>query len=342
MSEQPPPAAAYMMALRGLQPWFNAVDAVGLVRGAWRAGLLQASESPADVAALVAATGMAADRCEAVAEALVAHGVLDRDGDGRYRVADDWSALLLADPPQSLETVLRYQDARVRMVEDAVTGGGDYWAADAADRTAYAIGVSLDPATAHGRSLLRFALGQSPEVLELFEAGGTYLELGCGAAGSMTAALQEFPQTSAVGVELSADLVAVARDRAVRLGVADRMEVVHGDAAAYDGRTDFDFGFWSQFFFPEESRAGALAVLHRSVRPGGVVVAPLLGDPVTGVDDLRTDDGREYAVDRVLHGGWGIPIRSPEELVAELEGAGFVDPEVLDNGFSRRVRARRP
>jgi SAM-dependent methyltransferase len=341
VSEQPP-AAAYMLALRGLQPWFNAVDAVGLVRGAWRSGLLQACGSPVDAADLASATGQAPDRCAVVAEALVAHGVLDRLDDGRYRVGEAWSALLLTDPPQSMETVLRYQDARLRMVEDAVTGGGDYWAADAADRTAYAIGVSLDPSTDHGRSLLRFALGQSPEVLELFEAGGTYLELGCGAAGAMTAALQEFPQLSAVGVELSADLVAVARDRAARLGVADRMEVVHGDAAAYDGREDFHFGFWSQFFFPEESRPGALAVLHRSVRPGGIVIAPLMGDPVTGVEDLRTDDGREYAVDRVLHGGWGIPIRSPEELVAELEGAGFVDPEVLDNGFSRRVRARRP
>jgi SAM-dependent methyltransferase len=337
-----PPPVAYMRALRGLQPWFNAADAVGLVRGAWRSGLLGACDAPRDAAGLAATTGLPVERCAAVAEALLAHEVLERDDAGRYRVAEAWAPLLMSEPPQSLETVLRYQEARVRMVEDAVTGGADYWAADPADRTAYAVGVSVDPETASGRELLRFGLADSPEVVALFEAGGVYLELGCGAAGAMTAVLQDFPHLSGVGVELSADLVAVARERASRLGVSDRMEVVHGDAAAYDGRTDFDFAFWSQFFFPEASRPGALAVLHRSLKPGGIVIAPLMGDPVDSVEELRTDDGREFAVDRLLHGSWGVPLPSPEELVAELEGVGFVDAEVLDNGVVRRVRARRP
>jgi SAM-dependent methyltransferase len=337
-----PPPVAYMMALRGLQPWFNAADALGLVRGAWRTGLVQACREPRDVAALATTTGLAPERCAAVAEALVAHDVLDRDDDGRYRVTGAWAPLLLEGPPQGLDAVVRYQLARMRLVEDAVTGGSDYWAATQADRTAYAVGVSVDPEQAGGAALLRRSLGATPEVLALFEAGGTYLELGCGAAGAMAAVLQEFPGISAVGVEVSGDLVEVARDRATRLGIADRMHVVHGDAAAYDGPGGFDFAFWSQFFFPERDRPGALAVLHRCVRPGGFVVAPLMGDPVEAVTDLRTDDGREYAVDRVLHGGWGIPLRSPAELASELEAAGFVEAEVLDSGYARRVRARRP
>ncbi len=120
------------------------------------------------------------------------------------------------------------------------------------------------------------------------------------------------------------------------------MKVVHGDAGDFDEPDAFDFGFWSQFFFPEPARAGALAALRRSVRSGGVVMAPLMGDPVTSVEELRTDDGQEYAVDLLLHGSWGIPIRSPEELQAEFEHAGFVDAELLQLPFGRVVSARRP
>lgn len=337
-----PPPVAYMMALRGLRPWFNAADALGLVGGAWRVGLVQACGEARDAPALATVTGLDLEHCAAVADALVAHAVLDRDDAGRYRVAAAWAPLLLDRPPQGMEAVLRYQSARMRLVEDAVSGGTDYWTADAADRTAYALGVAVDPEHESGAALVRRGLSASPEVLALFESGGRYLELGCGAAGSMAAVLQDFPGISAVGVELSEDLVAVARERAHRLGIADRMTVVHGDAAAYDGPGGFDFAFWSQFFFPERDRPGALAVLHRCVRPGGFVLAPLMGDPVAEVADLRTDDGREYAVDRLLHGSWGVPLRSPRELAAELEGAGFVDAELLDSGYARRVRARRP
>lgn len=339
--DAPPPAVAYMAALRGLTPLFNSLDRFGLARGAWRAGFLRACAEPAT--ALEVATGLGLDptHVRRVLGALVAHGLLERHEE-RHVVSEAWRPLLLESPPMDLLDAWRYAEARSRMVEDAVAGGHDYWAAREEDRTAYAVGVAVDPESTHGVELIAAGQAANPVLTQLLENGGRYLELGCGTAGAMAATLQLHPHVSAVGVELSDDLVRIARGRAERLGLTDRMEVIHGDAADFDESDAFDFGFWSQFFFPEATRAGALATLLRSVRSGGAVMAPLMGDPVTSVEQLQTDDGREHAVDLVLHGSWGIPIRSPEELHAEFEAAGFVDAELVQLPFARVVLARRP
>ena len=52
--------------------------------------------------------------------------------------------------------------------------------------------------------------------------------------------------------------------------------------------------------------------------------------------------GRTYALDRVVHGGWGVPARGVDDLEAELVEAGFVDTEFQDVGFARIVAARKP
>ena len=46
--------------------------------------------------------------------------------------------------------------------------------------------------------------------------------------------------------------------------------------------------------------------------------------------------------DAVLHGSWGVPHRSAEELQGELVTAGFTDPELDDLGYARIVRVVRP
>jgi release factor glutamine methyltransferase len=55
------------------------------------------------------------------------------------------------------------------------------------------------------------------------------LDLGVGSGCLLLALLREYPQARGVGLELSSDALRVARENAEALGVADRVQFVHGD-----------------------------------------------------------------------------------------------------------------
>jgi SAM-dependent methyltransferase len=212
---------------------------------------------------------------------------------------------------------------------------GDYWTTDAATRLGYATGVSVDPEDPADVELVRAFLAELPQWCERAEAGADYLELGCGVAGGLLAQLQLFPRLRATAVEVCADLVEEARARAERLGLTDRVEFVVADAAALDRPAGADLCYWSQFFFPTPSRARALAAAHRAVRPGGLVVAPLLAVPA------RHDTDRVTAFRATLV-SWGIPLRTPAELAAELRDVGFTDPRIVRSPLGSSLLVRRP
>lgn len=116
---------------------------------------------------------------------------------------------------------------------------------------------------------------------------------------------------TAVAVELSPDLAAAARQRAVDLGVSDRLELIVGNAADVDVGTGLLTAQWSQFFFPEASRAGTLRTLYTALEPTGIVEAPVMGDHSEIVDDPTGVEARDYALKRVVHSLGGIPERTP-------------------------------
>jgi hypothetical protein len=54
-------------------------------------------------------------------------------------------------------------------------------------------------------------------------------------------------------------------------------------------------------------------------------------------DDTDSDEERETALDRVIHGAWGVPLRDPAGLSAEFTEAGFTDVRVVDRYSSLLV-----
>jgi SAM-dependent methyltransferase len=188
--------------------------------------------------------------------------------------------------------------------------------------------VSPNPFSAAIVAAMRAGVGIPDAVRGRLRDGDRHLELGCGVAGRILCVLQAFPTLTAVGVEQTPDLAAEAERRAVALGVADRFEVVCADAATTRLDGAFDIAFWSQFFFPQVSRAGTLATAYDALRPGGMLLAPLLGDPSVARSEPHGTSARGLALARVVHGLWGVPDRSPDELVTEVAAAGFVDVAV--------------
>jgi SAM-dependent methyltransferase len=131
----------------------------------------------------------------------------------------------------------------------------------------------------------------TPELHALLVDGERFLELGCGLAGRLLSLLQAYPSMTAVGVELAPDLLEEAQRRAQELGVADRVEFRATDAQEFTAEGLFDLVFWSQFFFPEASRAATLQVAWCSMRPRGYIGAPVRGEPSL-LDDLCSEQGR--------------------------------------------------
>ena len=98
-----------------------------------------------------------------------------------------------------------------------------------------------------------------------------------------------------VGIDLSRDFVAEAHSRAVELGVTDRVTFRHGDAAGHvaDEAVEVAACLGASWIGGERWHGrveGTLALLVRSLRPGGTI---LLGEPFWRLDppDQRTVDG---------------------------------------------------
>jgi SAM-dependent methyltransferase len=183
---------------------------------------------------------------------------------------------------------------------------------------------AFDPTSPQSVILFRALLQENlPELHAVLTAGGKCLELGCGVAGGLLSLLCAYPNTTAVGVEIAADLVEEAQRRAIALDINDRVIFWQGDAQDFNELELFDYVFWSQFFFPPSTRPPVLQVALHALKPGGILIAPLQGDSSIISEQLHTEAGRAYTRSRVIFGSWGIPAQSRQELQQELEAAGF-------------------
>lgn len=338
MTERPSFFEAYDSVLA---PMLAQHGLTNLLAGAESSGLLAALRHPSTVEELAATTGLAAQRVRTVLDALVAFCVVE-EADGRHGLTPPWAAVLAPDAFVVLADVLASAEIEARLLRDAAAGS-DYWTMPAEDRLVFARAVSPNPFAPALVEGFRRQLASDDDLGRL-ASGGLLLELGCGVAGRVLTMLQALPEARAVGVELSDDLAGEAQRRAQALGVDDRFEVVCADAATFSRPDTFDVAFWSQFFFPESARPGALRTLFTSLRSGGVAQAPLLGDDAAlGTEDPRPE-AQDRAVFRVILDGWGIPDRDRDGLAAEFETAGFVDVRYVGGGSAGPLRlvARKP
>ena len=338
MAEQPSFFEAYDEVLA---PLLGQHGLTHLLAGAEDVGLLAALHDASTVDDLAGTTGLSTRRVRTLLDALVTFGVVE-EVDGTHRLSPAWAALHAPDAFVTLADMLASAQIEGRLLRDAAAGS-DYWTMPREDRLIFARAISPNPFAPALVEGFRKQLTDDADVAPL-AAGGLLLELGCGVAGRVLTMLQALPGMRAVGVELSADLAEEASRRAEALGVSDRFEVVESDAADFTRPETFDVAFWSQFFFPDDARPGALRTLFTSLRSGGVAQAPLLGDD----EALRTDhpgpEARERAVMRVILDGWGVPDRDRDGLAAEFAAAGFTDLRYVGGGAAGPLRlvARKP
>ncbi|MGH3859573.1 SAM-dependent methyltransferase [Actinokineospora sp.] len=106
-------------------------------------------------------------------------------------------------------------------------------------------------------------------------AGTTALDLCCG-KGELLCTWARDHAVTGVGVDISTVFLDAARERAVELGVADRVAFRHDDAAGFVADEPVDLVACVGATWIGEGVTGTVELLDRSLRPGGLM---LIGEP---------------------------------------------------------------
>lgn len=105
--------------------------------------------------------------------------------------------------------------------------------------------------------------------------GTSILDL-CSGKGELLCTWARDHGITGTGVDVSTVFLAAARDRAAELGVADRVTFTHGDASTYVATEPVDVAACIGATWIGSGVAGTVALLERSLRPGGTM---LIGEP---------------------------------------------------------------
>ena len=148
------------------------------------------------------------------------------------------------------------------------------------------------------------------------------LDVGCGAGRQLAAMLEAAPGARGVGIEVDPESADLARRHVTDRGVADRAEVMVGDARELLGTVEpVDLALLANvvYYVPVDERVDLLRALHGAVAPGGSVIVistALRDDPFSRHFDLllRAQEGR-------------MALPEMAQLADQLAEAGFVPGE---------------
>lgn len=143
------------------------------------------------------------------------------------------------------------------------------------------------------------------------------LEVGCGSAIYMRAALEQNPELTALGLELQPEVAALARQNLDLWGLAERARVENVDVRQFASEAVFDLATLHNniYYFPTSDRVALLTHLRGLLQPGGrlLVTSACKGGTTTmSVLDLWASTTE----------GCG-PLPDVLELVEQMKDAGF-------------------
>ncbi len=99
-----------------------------------------------------------------------------------------------------------------------------------------------------------YSKSNEPHIREIFNRisckGARLLDVGCGKGVVLKEALK-FPFAKVAGIEISQELVQIAKKNFKIMGISDRITCIHADAAAFDGYGGYDVFFFFNPFSEE-------------------------------------------------------------------------------------------
>ena len=172
-----------------------------------------------------------------------------------------------------------------------------------------------------------------PALAQAVAQGRRFLDVGTGVGQVAMTAAEVWPHMTVTGIDLWEPSLAIARETLAGSDVADRVELRRQDLADFADQDAFDLAWLPAPFIPGPVVAAAMGRLWRAMTPGGWLIVGLFAIPA------ETLPGAVARL-RTLRGG-GRPW-APEEMVALMEQAGFIDVECPPPTGMVRVIGRRP
>ena len=187
------------------------------------------------------------------------------------------------------------------------------WLAGVFDRAAETYDLTAGAYHDHFGSRLVELAGVGP--------GDTVLDVACGRGAVLLPAMAAAgPTGRVVGIDLSAEMVRLARDRAGSGAEVHVMDAEHLDFE--DGAFAAVLSGFGIFFLPDPE--GAVNGFRRVLAPGGVLALSTWGE-----EDLRWAWEDDLIADvEVVHRAVARPFDEPSDLESLLHGAGFDNVEV--------------
>ena len=294
-------------------------------------GLFEAlADAPATLDALAARTGLTRRAARISADAMVALGVLERDGE-LYRNGPAADRFLAGKAPSDLRPLLRLWDrisypAWVDFAESLARGPvREVFELDEEEQAIASAGIEAvlaGPAN---------ALGQVVD----FSSSRRLLDVGGGTGSWSIATARRYPHLQGTIVELPAVAV-LAEQRIASVGLTDRLTVVAADAMADDLPTGHDTVLVANLvhYWSPETNAALLRRVRNSVQPEAtLILADFWTDPthtepvqaalMAGEFAALLREGDVYSVEEVGEwlppAGWRFldhrPLAGPQSLI---------------------------
>jgi ubiquinone/menaquinone biosynthesis C-methylase UbiE len=273
-------------------------------------GLFEAlAESPTTIDGLAARTGLTRRAARISADAMVALGLLERDGD-TYRNGEAAATFLTGQSPADLRPLLRFWDT----VSYPNWTGLATALAKGPPMEIFALDDELQAVASAGiEAILAGPAAALPRAFD-FSDHRRLLDIGGGTGSWSIAVARAYPQLEATVLDLAAP-AAVARGRVADAGLASRIGVEVGDAmsgalpAGYDA---FLLANLIHYWSPEENRS-LLERVRRAAEAGShLLLADFWTDPthtapveaalMAGEFAVHLRHGDVYSVDEVR--GW--------------------------------------
>lgn len=232
-------------------------------------GLFEAlADSPATIDALAARTGLTRRAARISADAMVALGLLERDG-GTYRNSDTAAAFLAGATPADLRPLLRFWDK----ISYPSWAGFAEALATGPSREITKLDDTLQQVASEGiEAMLTGPAAALADTVD-FPARQRLLDVGGGTGSWSIAIARAHPHIKATVFELPA-VAAVARTRMAEAGLGSRIDVVAGDAMAGTLPAGYDTCLLANiihYYSPAQNQE-LLRHVRSATTPGGLLL----------------------------------------------------------------------
>lgn len=166
-------------------------------------------------------------------------------------------------------------------------------------------------------------------------AGKTILDVGCGSGGITLHLVERHGAAHATGFDVEPPVIAAARARADRRGLADKTRFVQAPPGLLPfGDGSFDIVFSKDALLHVPDKDALFAEIFRVLKPGGVFAA---SNWMIGHDGEPSRDMQDY----IAAEGLSFAMASPARYAEAMGSAGFERVETRDRNPWYREVARR-